>query len=141
MEAQIIVHSSRKTFAPVAHKVKKVLIAALGILRKNNVAIELYLLTNAEMRAINNATRGKDAPTNVLSFEADAFPRADIGVRCYLGEIYLAPGVIRARGEDAAFLALHGLLHLFQYTHEKNRDRIAMEKEEDRLLAKLAGRL
>lgn len=136
----MIVVSSKKSFAHVARGVKKVLLSALHIFHEDDSALELHIVSNAEMRAINNATRGKDEPTNVLSFESNGFMRADIKGKKYLGEIYLAPEVIRARGEDAKFLAIHGLLHLFQYTHKKNRDRMVMERAEDALLAKLAKR-
>lgn len=140
VRAEVITPSSKKAFAPLSRAIKKVLIDALHILKRDDVALELHLLSKQQMRAINNATRGKDEPTNVLSFEADGFPRADVRAKKYIGEIYLAPEVIRAKGEDAKFLALHGLLHLFQYTHKKNHDRITMEKAEDNLLAKLAKR-
>ncbi len=139
-KAEIILAETPKAFVSLARQVKKTLVDSLHILHEDDVAVELHILSNAAMRSINKATRGKDEPTNVLSFEADGFPRADVKGKKYIGEIYLAPQVIRARGEDAKFLAIHGLLHLFQYTHKKNRDRITMEKAEDSLLAKLAKR-
>ncbi len=139
--AIVLVQTSKKEFAPLARKVRKALIEALSVLQREDAALELHILSNRAMRAINNATRGKNEPTNVLSFEGDGFPRADVRGKTYLGEIYLAPEVIRVRGEDAIFLAIHGLLHLFHYTHEKNRDRITMEKAEDGLLAEIATRI
>ena len=140
MRAQIIIPKPPTAYASLARSIKKVLVDALHVLHEDNVAVELHILSNAQMRAINKATRGKDESTNVLSFEGGGFPRADVRGKKYIGEIYLAPEVIRAKGEDAKFLAIHGLLHLFQYTHKKNRDRITMEKAEDSLLAKLAKR-
>ena len=70
------------------------------------------------IRALNRAHRGKDAPTDVLSFPSGE-PR-------FLGDIVIAAGVARrqavraghAFGVEARVLALHGLLHLLGYDHE-----------------------
>lgn len=138
---RILMNVSDKRFSARAKKVERVLQEALFILKKNNVSLEVYLLTDKEMRAINKTTRGKNTPTNVLSFEAGGFSRVGEESTMYLGEIYLAPDTITARKEHIAFLAVHGLFHLFGYTHEEKRDTITMERAEDKLLAKLAERL
>ena len=72
------------------------------------------------MRKINRKFKGKNRPTNVLSFEAEKGSlRPDLGnERRFLGEIFLAPDYIRARGEDLGFLFIHGFLHLLGYTHK-----------------------
>ncbi len=100
---------------------------------KKRGAIELHLITNGEMRTINNVTRGKNKATNVLSFEALGFPRAD--KKNYLGEVYLAPDFIKKQKQDIELLAVHGTLHLLGYTHEEKRDRIVMERVEDEILS------
>lgn len=132
----ITVTASRKEFASRAATVRRVLASSLSALKQENAALESYLVTNEEMRMLNAAFRGKNCPTNVLSFEAKGFPRADAGTRAYLGEIYLAPKVIKDKKEDIRLLAVHGLLHLLGYTHETERDRMRMERAEDRLLAR-----
>ena len=73
------------------------------------------------MRALNRKYRGKDKPTDVLSFPAD-----DDAELSGLGDIVIATGVARrqARGgrsfvpAELRVLALHGLLHLLGYDHE-----------------------
>jgi len=132
---------SDKRFATRAKKVEKVLQAALVILKKKNVSLEAHLLTDKEMKAINKTTRGKNEPTNVLSFEAGGFQRVGENEAMYLGEIYLAPDTVTVRKENIGFLAVHGLFHLLGYTHEEKRDTITMERAEDALLAKLAEHL
>ena len=137
---QIITHTSVHSHARDLPVVARVLEEALKVLHKESSVLELHLVSNAQMKAINRATRGKDEPTNVLSFESDRFSRADVEGK-YIGEIYLAPQVIRARGEDMKFLAIHGLLHLLKYTHKTKRDRMIMERKEDTLLDAIADRV
>lgn len=91
----------------------------------------MALVTDAAMRRMNAQYRGADYPTDVLSF-----PSETPGI---LGDIAIARGVAarqaRQRGHSEAtelrILALHGLLHLLGYDHE--RDRGEMRKAEDRL--------
>ena len=140
-ETRITMNISDERFLRSGKLVEHTLLEALQVLKKKNIALEVHLLTDKEMKAINKATRGKNEPTNVLSFEAGGFPYIDEGGVTYLGEIYLAPDVVKVRKENIKFLAIHGLFHLLGYTHEEKRDTIKMEKAEDILLAKLAERL
>jgi probable rRNA maturation factor len=83
------------------------------------------IATDAELRRFNREFRGKDAPTDVLSFPCPA-PAGG------LGDIAISSG--RAGEQAAAFghsletevciLMLHGLLHLLGYDHEADRGRM-----------------
>jgi probable rRNA maturation factor len=83
------------------------------------------------VRALNRRFRRKDAATDVLSFPSDAPP--------HLGDIVIAAGVARRQAVsqghplrvELRVLALHGLLHLLGYDHE--RDDGAMARLERRL--------
>jgi len=91
--------------------------------------VSVALVSDKEMRRVNNETRGKDEPTTVLSFpETTQFPPEE-GYRA-LGEIVLAPETITRKGEDIARLAVHGLLHLLGYTHDGESDTMEMERLE-----------
>ena len=76
------------------------------------------------MRALNRDWRGKDKPTNVLSFPAPPPPGAP-GPR-HLGDIVLAYETLareaaaegKALADHAAHLVVHGVLHLLGYDHE-----------------------
>ncbi|MFA6365044.1 MAG: rRNA maturation RNase YbeY [Candidatus Paceibacterota bacterium] len=136
MKSSITIHCSQKKFLPLVRVVRSILTSSLPALTKKEVALEAYLVSNAEMKTLNRTFRGKDVSTNVLSFEAKEFPRADMRDQRYLGEIYLAPDVIKTKKEDIKLLTVHGLLHLFEYTHAKKSDRMRMERAEDRLLAR-----
>ena len=93
--------------------------------------VTVALVSDARMRTLNRAFRGKDYATDVLSFPADD--------ETFLGDIAIATGVARrqareaghALGTELRILALHGLLHLLGYDHE--RDQGAMRRAEQRL--------
>lgn len=113
-------------------KIARALDAALFFEKKKNFSCAVHLVLNSSMRRINLKTRGKDFATNVLSFEAShSFPHPESPKNsAWHGEIFLAPRVITAKNEDVVFLAIHGLLHLLGYTHEKKSARMVMEARE-----------
>ena len=100
----------------------------------------MILLTDDEtVRDLNARFRGKDKPTNVLSFPAPE------NARPHLGDIVLAYGVCadEAReqgkpfGDHLSHLVVHGVLHLMGYDHEADDEAEAMEAKERTLLAAL----
>ena len=111
-------------------------------LRDNEVSVKFT--SDAEVRALNAAWRGKDKPTNVLSF-----PMADeagLAGAQLLGDIVLAYGVCAAEAAQkevriethAAHLVVHGTLHLLGYDHEtSDAEAEAMEETERRALASI----
>lgn len=112
-----------------------------------NVEISVRLAGNAEVHALNLQWRGKDKPTNVLSFpmaDADELEQPD-GPELMLGDIILARGVCEAEAAEkavavethASHLLVHGMLHLLGYDHETEADAAEMEAREVRALARL----
>jgi probable rRNA maturation factor len=97
-------------------------------------AVTIALVSDAAMRRLNASFRQLDYATDVLSFPSD-LP----GV---LGDIAIARGVAARQAKQLGHsetielktLALHGLLHLLGYDHE--RDRGQMKQAEDRLRRK-----
>ena len=87
--------------------------------------VAIALVPDAHIRKLNRHYRGKDAATDVLSFPADE--------RGYLGDVVIAAGVARRQARQAGHslqhelrvLALHGLLHLLGYDHERDAGRMA----------------
>jgi len=113
------------------------------------VEISVRLTGNEEVRALNSEWRGKDKPTNVLSFpmaDEDELQRANLaGPELLLGDIILARGVCEAEAavkgvsvqQHAAHLVVHGTLHLLGYDHHDEDDAADMEKREVRALNRL----
>ena len=106
----------------------------------------IRLTDDAELRALNREFRGKDAPTNVLSFPANGpgAPRLP-GQPLLLGDIAIAfETTTREAGElgrtveaHLAHLIVHGTLHLLDHDHVDEAEAMAMEALETRLLAGL----
>ncbi len=104
----------------------------------------IALASDAFIRRLNAAYRGKDAPTNVLSFPFQA-PPGTAGEDRYLGDLVLASETIhreaRERGIPALHhvqhLAVHGLLHLLGYDHESDAEAETMERLETEILGVL----
>ncbi len=98
--------------------------------------VTVALISDARMRTLNRTFRGKDCATDVLSFPVDT--------ETFLGDIAIATGVAQRQADEAGHsidtelrvLALHGLLHLLGYDHE--RDEGQMRRVEARL-RKAAG--
>ena len=113
------------------------------------VELGVRLTGDEEVRALNAQWRGKDKPTNVLSFpmaEADELTDAtDDGPELMLGDIVLARGVCAAEAADkeisieahASHLLVHGTLHLLGYDHHDDDAAADMEAREVRALARL----
>lgn len=98
---------------------------------------------DALLRSLNATYRGKDAPTNVLSFPFQAPPGAAPGR--YLGDIVLAAETIAREAAEQhvsldhhlQHLVVHGLLHLLGYEHETDAEADDMEGLEIEILATL----
>jgi probable rRNA maturation factor len=99
----------------------------------------VLLSSDRRLKSLNRDFRGKDKPTNVLSFPA---PRNSEG---YRGDVALALGVTRREAkaagkslsDHAAHLVVHGVLHLAGHDHVRARDAAAMEKLEIAILKRL----
>lgn len=101
--------------------------------------ITLRLVGEQEGRALNQAYRGKDYATNVLTFVYDDVPAPLTG-----DFVLCAPVVAREALEQHkdlkahyAHLVVHATLHLHGYDHEDAREAEEMEKMETALMAKL----
>jgi probable rRNA maturation factor len=94
--------------------------------------VGVALVSNTRVRALNRKYRRRDYATDVLSF-APAGPEDPPYNPCYLGDIVIATGVARQQARKAGHseltelrvLALHGLLHLLGYDHERDRGTMA----------------
>jgi len=80
--------------------------------------VGVTLVDLAEMAALNAAHRGRDEPTDVLSFPVDGRDALPDGVPRQLGDVVVCPAQAEADGTPVALLLVHGALHLVGYDHE-----------------------
>ncbi len=106
---------------------------------RGSSSLTVLLAGDRKLKSLNRQFRGKDKPTNVLSFPAA--PNRD----GYRGDIALALGVIRREAkltgkslaDHAAHLVVHGVLHLAGHDHVRARDAKVMEELEIGILDRL----
>lgn len=115
--------------------------AALGP-RAAGKELAVQVVTAGESRRLNQQYRGKDKPTNVLSFPASA----PAGVTPEpLGDLVICPVVLKREAREQgkserahwAHLVVHGTLHLVGYDHEVDHEARRMERREIAVLRKL----
>ena len=98
--------------------------------------LTILLTTDRHIQSLNRIFRGKDKPTNVLSFPADG--------KAYLGDVAIAYGVTakeakaagRTLADHTVHLAVHGVLHLMGFDHATAHQARIMEPVEIRILAR-----
>ncbi|MDF2501375.1 MAG: metalloprotease ybeY, partial [Anaerosporomusa subterranea] len=110
--------------------------------------VSVLFTDNATIHSLNRDYRGKDMPTDVLSFalnEGDEPMIIDGPPENLLGDIIIslekaaeqAAEYGHSQEREVAFLTLHGLLHLLGYDHETEDDRAEMRQEEEAVLGLL----
>lgn len=120
---------------------------AMRLLHLPAECLTICLVTTGAMARWNRAYRGKDKPTDVLSFPSgdNESPRRKIrnhangADAAYLGDIAIAPVVARGNAlrfgrtldDEMRILILHGILHLMGYDHETDTGQ--MDRREQRL--------
>ena len=113
------------------------------------IELSVRLTGDDQVRALNAEWRGKDQPTNVLSFPlagSDDLNNTNVaGPEVLLGDIVLARGVCQAEAQEkgialeqhATHLLVHGTLHLLGYDHCDEDEAADMEAREVRALARM----
>lgn len=101
--------------------------------------VNVRFVSEDQIRKLNKAYRNIDEVTDVLSFKTDDnIFGGDIAI-CYQElkkdaiNLWMVPV-----SEAAAFLMIHGMLHLADFDHVKAVDRAKMEKAELEILSRLS---
>lgn len=107
------------------------------------LTVSLHITTDAHSQELNAAYRGIDAPTDILSFEADPLPEALQEFETpHLGDLVLAYHYTLAQAhqqnhppiDEFRLLIIHGILHLLGYTHDEPDTQQAMWTKQAELL-------
>lgn len=139
LTVDLVLFDERWNAVPGLDRIQALADAAIRTLERQDEGDEVVvaLSTDDEVHRLNRSFRGKDAPTNVLSFPAVA----GIENRSF-GDVILAYETCAEEAEErgielsdhACHLALHGILHLMGQDHEDDAEAEAMEGLETRLL-------
>lgn len=133
----IIADAAWRRLLPRAEVLARRAVAATLAAEGQEGAVTVLLTDDRAMRRLNGEHRGKDKPTNVLSFPNDYGE--------HLGDIALALGVVRREAAAAgrrveahfAHLVAHGTLHLLGHDHLLAGEARVMEQAEARIMARL----
>lgn len=105
----------------------------------SNVELTIRLVDIAESQQLNLTYRGKDKPTNVLSFPFEAPPEIELPL---LGDLVICVDVVEQEAIEQnkplnahwAHMVIHGCLHLLGYDHIIDQEADEMESLETQLV-------
>lgn len=100
----------------------------------------IRIVPKDESRSLNNTYRGKNKPTNVLSFPSDIPEEFGLGL---MGDLAICSDIVIAEAQEHhidtearwAHMITHGVLHLLGYDHLEESEAIIMETLETKLLS------
>ncbi|OIV47860.1 rRNA maturation RNase YbeY [Sodalis sp. TME1] len=104
--------------------------------------VTVRLVDEAESHELNLTYRGKDRPTNVLSFPFEAPPEVELPL---LGDLVICRQVVEREAQQQekaleahwAHMVVHGSLHLLGYDHILDEEALEMESLETEIMQKL----
>ena len=116
--------------------------AGAAWLGNGETEITLRVVDETESAGLNNRYRGKDYPTNVLSFPFEVPDGLELDL---LGDLVICADVVKREAEEQgktlqahwAQMVIHGMLHLQGYDHQNDQEAEIMESLEVRLLGEL----
>ena len=122
--------------------IKFVLEQLLGYYRLPNQQISVIIIGDRAMRTLNMRLRGKDRPTDVLSFASRDSGEAD---PLFLGELIIdwqqvkrqAPRFGQSPKRELVYIVVHGFLHLLGYDDVSDREALKMKQLGEKLIGKL----
>jgi probable rRNA maturation factor len=125
----------------LTYEVEKKLLAAAAkeafLYLDQDFEVNLRFVSEARIQELNRIYRRKDKVTNVLSFSPDPVESGGDVVICYKELKKEAKEWKLSISQAAAFLLVHGILHLAGFDHQKTPERDRMEKAEAEILDKV----
>lgn len=119
--------------------------------RRERASLTIRLVDSEEGAVLNGTYRGREGPTNVLSFPFDLPPELELGldsqdpIADLLGDLVICADVVQREAREQcktaqahwAHMVVHGVLHLLDYDHLTERDAEEMETLESGILGAL----
>jgi len=109
---------------------------------QQDAEVTIRLVDAEESQQLNSEYRGKDKPTNVLSFPFEAPPGIELNL---LGDLIICKQVVETEASDQgkplnahwAHMVVHGALHLLGYDHIADDEAEEMESLETEIMQKM----
>ncbi|TWT09096.1 rRNA maturation RNase YbeY [Planomicrobium sp. CPCC 101079] len=130
--------------------VEKVLMHAADVEEVGNAEVSVTFVTNEMIRDINKEYRGKNEPTDVISFAMEEMGEGELEIvgtdaPRTLGDIIISLDRTKEQAADyghsfereLGFLAVHGFLHLLGYDHMNKEDEKKMFSRQEEILSSL----
>jgi probable rRNA maturation factor len=109
---------------------------------KEHAELTVRIADEIESKELNSQYRGKESPTNVLSFPFEAPPGIDLPL---IGDLIICPQIVKQESIEQektfhahfAHMVIHGCLHLIGFDHINEKDAEEMETLEKTFLSEL----
>lgn len=135
----------------ISNIIKETLVNISAFEKLKGVEIAVLLTDNNKMQELNLEFRGKNTPTNVLSFPDTEIKPSDLLEFCnsneyiYIGDIAIGYDIVKQEAMDLnitmqdhfSHLIVHGILHLIGYDHMNDKEAEEMMNLEIKILKKL----
>lgn len=113
------------------------------------VEVSITFMTDQDIQQVNAEYRGKDVPTDVISFALEEITEGEVaivaqeGMPVVLGDIIISVETAKRQAEEyghdynreVGFLALHGFLHLLGYDHLTEEEELEMFGRQKEILS------
>lgn len=138
---KVLVNNKTKSYSIYRTNISSFLTDLLNELKiERGVLLSVAFVGTKTIRKLNSLYRKRDKATNILSFSYGDRQRKE---KFY--EIIICPDIAfkearrsqNSPNDYISFLLIHGLLHCLGYDHEKGKDRIKMERLEEKLFKKI----
>lgn len=143
IDRQVAIAAARESELPTLAQLERWVARVLDTHGDARRELTIRFVERDESRELNRDYRGKDSPTNVLSFTFEAPEGIDLPL---LGDLVICHDIVvaealeqhKALADHYAHLVVHGCLHLLGHDHIDDHEADAMETLERKLLAQFA---
>ena len=146
---KIFLNNFKKLNSPISeNQISKILnrvieAAGLKIEDFENKELSISCVSEEESKVLNKKYRGKNKPTNVLSFSVNEHLTKNL----LIGDIILCTETIKKEAKEYSknfenrlkHMIIHGFLHLLSFNHEEDHERIKMEELEKIIMNKISA--
>ena len=122
---------------------KDIIQQSLSVLKEHNkISLTIIFISPIKSYNLNRSWRKKNKTGLILSFPGEQREFSSINPLKFIGDIFLCPQLIEKEARKQSIssralykkLVVHGLLHLYGYSHHSNKEWKKMRKMEDKIL-------